>query len=445
MKPPCKGYETCLSILRNLEGSLVVLKRKLLALAIPLCAAFAASASADDAHGATGRDALIASINHAIVVADIDGLTSRYHSKDAVEHALAAMAIERVHGNFEQSSTIAGTCESSLKASEPFVAYYCARFASANLRLMGERQKAAIEEESIAERYKGVLPPEKLNNPDLTQAPLYKTLPPLKVSVPAGVTNIPLRRNPKRSSLVEVTVNGTSLQLVMDTGGYSILGEATARRLGVKVLLENDGSVHGALGGASVKKLGLIEKLKLGNVEFENLPVSIIDEERNILGMDALQRLGAFEVQKDAVLIYGEGASKPACETPLLLGTTFWGSPPKVLEQVRVDGVSQNVMFDTGTTFYLTSNQPSTQGPLQRGGQLKLRDATHGSQAVRFSRVNSDVEMAGKNYQVTYASLEDVKIPYKFILGEGSLIDVYLFVDFTRRVSCLLPRFPEKG
>lgn len=128
----------------------------------------------------------------------------------------------------------------------------------------------------------------------------------------------------------------------------------------------------------------------------------------------------------------------------MLLGTTFWGSPPKVLERIRVDGVPQNVLFDTGTTFYLTSNQPSTQGPLQRGGELKLRDATHGSQPVRFSRLTSNLEMAGKNYQVTYASLEDMKIPYKYILGEGALIDVYLFVDFKQRVSCLLPRFPEK-
>jgi len=436
-------HESYLSILRYLEWSLVVLKRKLLALTVSLGATFATAAFADDAHGATTRDALIASINHAIVVADIDGLTAQYQSKDPVEHALAAMAIERVHGNFEQSSKIAGTCESSLKASEPFMAYYCARFAAANLRLMGERQKAAIEEESIAERYKGVLPAAKLTNPDLTQAPLYKTLPPVKVTIPAGITSIPLKRNPKRSSLVEVTVNDTTLQLVMDTGGYSLLGEDTARKLGVKVLLEKDGNVHGALGGATVKKLGLIEKLKLGNVTFENLPVSIIDDERNIIGIDALQRLGSFEVQKDAVLIYGEGASKPACDTPLLLGTTFWGSPPKVLEQVRVDGVPQNVLFDTGTTFYLTSNQPGTQGPLQRGGQLKLRDVNHGSQPVRFARVNSDVEMAGKNYQVTYASIEDMKIPYKYILGEGSLIDVRLFVDFTRQVSCLLPRFPD--
>lgn len=69
---------------------------------------------------------------------------------------------------------------------------------------------------------------------------------------------------------------------------------------------------------------------------------------------------------------------------------------------------------------------------------------TQGSQAVRFARKTSNVEMAGKNYQVTYASIEDLKMPYKFILGEGSLIDVHLFVDFKRQVSCLLPRFPEK-
>jgi hypothetical protein len=115
-----------------------------------------------------------------------------------------------------------------------------------------------------------------------------------------------------------------------------------------------------------------------------------------------------------------------------------------VLAQITVDGVPENALFDTGTTLYLTSNQPAKQGPLQAGGQLRLKVVNNGSQAVRFSRTTSNVDMAGKHYQLTYATMEDIRVNQKYILGEGALQDVNLFVDFKKRESCLLPRFPEK-
>mgnify|MGYP001074338577 CR=1 FL=1 len=60
---------------------------------------------------------------------------------------------------------------------------------------------------------------------------------------------------------------------------------------------------------------------------------------------------------------------------------------------------------------------------------------------MRYAEVTSKVEMAGKSYQLTYAAIENVELPYKYILGAGSLQDVRLFVDFRKQVSCLLPRF----
>ena len=419
-----------------------MLKRKLIALAIPLCAMLAPAFAADGPHGLPSRAGLILTLNHALVVADLDGLTAQYQSQDPVEHALAAMAIERVHGNFEQSSKIARMCEASLEASEPLVAHYCARFAAANLRLMGDRQASSAEEESIAERYKAALPASVINNPDITQAPLYKSLAPTKAIVPNGIKSIPVKKNPRHgSNAIDVAVDGQPLQMVLDTGAFTAIGEETARKLGVKVLLEKDGSVRGVLGGTTDKKLGLIDKLVIGNIEVDNLPVSIIPEERNLLGTDVLQRLGTFEIQRDALLVYGASASTPHCETPLLIGTTFWGSPPKLIQRIPIDGVPQNVAFDSGSAFYLTTNQSYTQGPLEHGGQLRIRDASHGSQPVRYAELTSKVEMAGKSYQLTYAAIENVELPYKYILGAGSLQDVRLFVDFRKQVSCLLPRF----
>jgi clan AA aspartic protease (TIGR02281 family) len=414
----------------------------LLALAIPLCAALTPALAADTPQGKPSRAVLVLTLNHALVVADLDGLTAQYQSTDPVVHALAAMAIERLHGNFEQSSKIARMCETNLEASEPFVAHYCARFAAANLRLMGDRQGSSAEEESIAERYKAVLPPSIINNPDITQAPLYKSLAPMTVRVPDGITTVPVKKAPRHgSNVVDVTVDGQPVQMTLDTGAFTALGEETARKLGVKVLLEKDGSVRGVLGGTADKKLGFIDKLMIGDIEVDNVPVSILPDERNLIGTDVLQRLGTFEIQRDALLAYGPSASTPHCETPLLIGTTFWGSPPKLIQRIPIDGVPQNVAFDSGSAFYLTTNQAYTQGPLEHGGQLRIRDANHGSQPVRYAEVTSKVEMAGKSYQLTYAAIENVELPYKYILGAGSLQDVRLFVDFRKQVSCLLPRF----
>jgi clan AA aspartic protease (TIGR02281 family) len=422
-----------------------VFRRNLVALALSLCLTSAAAIAAEPSEPASPREALITSLNHALSVADLDGLTARYGSKDPVEHALAAMAIERVHGNFEQSSNIGRTCESSLKTSEPFVAHYCARFVAANLRLMGERQKAATEEKRIAEAYRTSLPSSVINNPDLTQATLYETLPIIKASVPEGITTIPLKKNVNRSTMVDVMINGKSQQMKLATGAYTILGEDTAKDLGVKVLLEKDGTIRGPVGAPGDKKLGFIEKLKIGDIEVDNVPVSLVrDEKTNLLGIDVLHRLGSFEVQRDALIVYGANATQPACETPLLVSTNFWGGVPRVLAQITVDGVPENALFDTGTTLYLTSNQPATQGPLQAGGQLRLKDVNSGSQAVRFSRTTSNIDMAGKRYQLTYATMEDIRVNQKYILGEGALQDVNLFVDFKKRVSCLFPRFPGK-
>jgi clan AA aspartic protease (TIGR02281 family) len=397
--------------------------------------------AADSPHPGAPRQAFLISLDHALVIADLDSLTAQYQSKDPVEHALAAMAVERVHGNFEQSSRIARTCETSLEASEPFVAHYCARFAAANLRLMGKRGEAAVEEEDIARRYKAVLAPGNITNPDLTQAPIYRSLAPIAVRIPDGVTSLPLKKNPRHSGTVDVTINGQPLPMILDTGAFTVLGEETAKKLGVKVLLEKDGAVRGVLGGVTDKKLGFVESLKIGNVEIDNVPVSIIPEERNLLGMNVLQRLVRFEIQRDALLVYGPNATTPPCETPLLIGTTFWGSPPKLVQRIPIGGVPQYVAFDSGSVFYLTTNQASTQGPLEHGGQMLLRDANHGAQPVRYAQLTSKVEMAGKSYQLTYAAIEDVELPFKYILGAGALQDVRLFVDFGKRVSCLLPRF----
>ena len=70
-----------------------------------------------------------------------------------------------------------------------------------------------------------------------------------------------------------------------------------------------------------------VPKLMIGDIEVDNVPVSILPDERNLIGTDVLQRLGTFEIQRDALLVYGPSASTPHCETPLLIGTTFWGSP----------------------------------------------------------------------------------------------------------------------
>ena len=405
-------------------------------LALSLCTAPAGPASAKDTE--LPYISSIAKIDRAIMGADLPALNTMSSDTDPVNRQLASMAIARIHYELDKSSQIASACEEKWQTSIPNLAFYCARFVPSNLRLSGKDQEAARLELAIVQRYRGALPKALLNNFQYQRAPTFASLPATTSSIPAQGSVIPTRKTERQSSALEANINGHAIFLRVDSGAPTMLGEETAQKLGVRVVLPRDGSIQGVMGRKSVKQLGFIDTLSFGEVTVKNLAVAIIPEEHNVLGMDVLRRLGAFRLSRSGLIIYGASSSRPACDHALLIGASFWGSTPTVIHQLPVDGSLRATLLDSGSDFYLTgiTHDPSAQAD----GQLAVKDVNGPRSLVKFTRQTARISLADHTIRLTFASLPGADEPYDYILGSGALQDADFFVDFDHRVSCILPK-----
>ncbi|WP_369928830.1 TIGR02281 family clan AA aspartic protease [Xanthomonas sp. NCPPB 2632] len=381
----------------------------------------------------------ISRVNRALAGADLGTLIEMRNGQDSVARILAGIAIERVHFNLDKSSADAKACEAQLHDTLPNIAFYCARFVSSNLRLAGRTREASLEEIDVVRRYQGLVPASLLDNFDFKQAPAFAALPDTKVILPTEPSSIPVKKSQSRNTTVEVTINGKAVTLKVDTGAPTILGAETAGRLGVRIVLQKDGVIRGALGKESVKQLGILDRLSFGGVTMENLPVAVIPEEHNALGMDVLKRLGAFELTQTSLVIYGTGRQQPVCNEPLLVSSTFVGATPAVVHAIKVNGVSFNALMDSGSDFYLTQMVRGDATDHASTEALAIKDVNQSGQSVQSERITANVELGGVPRTATFTSLRGTAVPYDYILGNGAFKDVSLFVDFDHRRSCLIP------
>src|SRR5262249_45380659 len=147
---------------------------------------------------------------------------------------------------------------------------------------------------------------------------------------------------------------------------------------------------------------------------------------------------GAFRLTRSDLTIYGASQQRPACSQPLLVGSTFWGSTPTVIQQLSVDGSPRSTLLDSGSDFYLTGIAHDSAA--QADGQLFVKDVNGPGGPVTFARQTASVVLGERTIRLSFASLPGADEPYDYILGSGALQDADFFVDFERRTSCLLPK-----
>lgn len=404
---------------------------------------YIASAHALDSATPDSEDVrMITTIQEATQAADLQTLTQLYeHPSSDISKALAAMALERVRYNLDASTKDAKLCEESLFETQAVVAHFCARFAAGNLRLAGQYQTAATAEVEIAQRYSGKLPKASLLNPDVEQAKLYSGLPSMHVERSEANVSVPTFGMHSGRYKIEATVNDHAVQLQIDSGATTTLGVKTAEALGVKILLEADGKVRSMWGGDhGTKKLGLIEHLNFSGVSLENVLVAIVPEERNLLGINVLSKLGAMKFTPSEWLLYGATATKPDCNTPMLIGSPLWGGAPKLVTYIGVDDARRTAVIDTGSAFYLTGmSSTKNTGDYQAARRTKVYDMGSNARSVRMSRSTSTVTLGGQTVELTYNIFNDATAPYDYLLGIGSLRDFDVFLDFTAHHLCVIP------
>lgn len=153
---------------------------------------------------------------------------------------------------------------------------------------------------------------------DLDVAMAFRALPGTSAT---GRATVPLAANPLGSRSADVTVGGTTLPWIVDTGAeITTLPESTATRIGVR-FVEGTADVGSSVG--SVRgKLGLIETAVIGGVTIHNIQVLVLPNSMlrlakdyvipGILGLPAIAATGRIAwLDGGTWLALGEDAPAP--------------------------------------------------------------------------------------------------------------------------------------
>lgn len=403
--------------------------------------ALGASAMAAEAPPqARAPDPLLIAVAEATATADVPTLTRMYgETGDPVKHALAAMALERIHLELGKSSEIARLCERELRDSRPDVALFCARFANGNLRLAQGAAVADPAELDIVRRFEGRVPQAEL---DAMRRYVDAHLgpPPLRVEAPAAGVRIPLVHGLRDNrGAIEVQAHGQKARLVIDTGAsYLAMDEGTARRLGVR-MLDRSGETAGILSRGVPVRYGVLDRLDLGGVTVENAPVEVLPSRARLIGIDILRQLGAFRLSRDDLQVYGRDEARPACREPMLVSSGVWANSLRPVAALPIEGTRRTTLIDSGSTFYLSgSRQAMDQLHTIYNRRIGLRDVSGRRHEARFSQATARVVISGQPIDMTFGVLADAKLPWDYILGSGALRDMDFYLDFERRRTCLL-------
>lgn len=405
----------------------------LLAFLLTAVGAHAATTAPDD-------QTLIEQIRRAVQTADVPALAALYQKPgDAAARALAAMGLERIHGNEAASSADAAVCERALIQTRPELAYFCATFANGNLRLREGDAIANRDEAGIARRFDGHIPQARLDAMRAWVAERQND-PAFAITLPDTGFTLPLVRAPGDDRGAVVVVAGAAeARLVVDTGaGRIMLDEATAKRLGVHPSGRRI-TMNGAMSHDVTMQTGFIDQLTLGPVTLHHVPVAVATGRVNLIGLDALKQLGAFRITRHAIDVYGTARERPACTQPLLLASDVWGHSVRATVALPINGTLQTALIDTGNTAYLSGDKATVDElALSYGHRVRLRDISGRARAARVGQAHAEVGLAGHTINLTFGVFSDTSLPWHYVLGSGALADMDFYFDFPGRHSCQL-------
>lgn len=406
----------------------------LIALALVGPVAFALPTASDD-------QALVAQVRQAVQAADVPALAATYRApSDAAARALAAMALERIHGNYAASSADAAVCERALFDTRPNLAFFCAMFANGNQRLAVGTAVATPAEAAIATRFAGHVAPARLAAIHAYVAE-HAGAPAFRVDLPATDFTLPLVHLPgdDRGAL-EVKAGDAGARLVVDTGAdFPIVDAPTAKRLGVR-LLGRKLATNGFASRGVALEAGVLDRLAIGPVTLHNVPVAVGATRVNLIGLDVLRHLGAFRISRGAITVYRTAATQPACNEPLLLAGDILGHSVRATVALPIDGRLQTTLIDTGNSAYLAGDKATLDDlALSYGHRVGMRDVSGRLHASRVGQANATVQLAGHAINLTFGVFEDASLPWHYVLGSGALADMDFYFDFPGRHSCQLP------
>jgi len=395
--------------------------------------------------GATAADSAgpppaIRTVQEATWAADVPALAALFqHPPDDAAKVLAAMALERIHYNLDQSSTDAQLCERSLRDRAPGIAYFCALFDNGNLRLRDGTAVADAAEIAIADRFAGRVPAPQLDRlRDYVRRHAGEAAP--SAELPAEDFSLPLEHplGDNRGAL-EVAAGGAKALLTVDTGAGDLwLDSATAKRLGVR-MLGHEGFTSGMLSRHVAAQAGVLDRLTIGPVTLHHVPVSVGSRRVRLIGLDVLRMLGTFRIARDGITVYRTPAHRPECRQPLLIGSDLWGNTIRATVALPIDGTLRTALIDSGSVFYLSGDGPSMRElSTSYAHRMRVHDVGPRPHSARVGQATARVVISGQPIEMTFGVIKDADLPWHYVLGSGALEDMDFYFDFAGRHSCQL-------
>ena len=363
-------------------------------------------------------------------------------SNDPATHALAAMALERVHWNLDKSSEDARLCEKVLSKSQPDVALYCADFAAGNLRLAGKAQEASREDLAIAQRYAGHADAQYVATlKNFAQVSLE--LPDMHATRPEQTVELPLARIFGRDGpYIDIKANGHTARFLLDTGaGTLLIDDQTANAWGVHFDPGQQQYTRGYLAKKIPVRTGWIDQLDLGHgLVADHVPVEVESRAPLLIGFDVLRQFGAFRLSPDRLVVYGsEDRARPTCEDPLLIMSDGHGRYTRWVTGISVGGEVQPTLVDSGASFYFNGNAAALAHYKNTlTGSIGVLDASSREQRTGIKVVTQQLVISGQPMKMSFIVTTDDNLASPYTLGNLALKDMDFYADFDTRHGCML-------
>ncbi len=184
-----------------------------------------------------------------------------------------------------------------------------------NLRKQYHYRKAAEALEIAIEKYGHAVDRSeviRLCEEDYSFVKSIKDFPVQKMYITTDVS-IPVLLNEYYHMIINVSSSGQSESFIFDTGASNVVSESTARRMGFRIL----NSVGSTIGSADKKvsfKVGLADKLWIGDLLFENVAFKVLPDEvlsfpeanyviHGIIGFPIMNQMKEIEIYKNKKII----------------------------------------------------------------------------------------------------------------------------------------------
>lgn len=135
-----------------------------------------------------------------------------------------------------------------------------------------------------------------------------KEFPAQKMHITTDVS-IPVSLNQYNHMIINVSSGGQTENFIFDTGASNVISESSARRMGIR-MLNSEASVTGATDKKVQLKVGLADKLRIGDLVFENVVFKIMPDEslsfpqanyviHGIIGFPVMNQMKKIEICKN--------------------------------------------------------------------------------------------------------------------------------------------------